>query len=132
MKLLEAELFQRARRQYSTLVPFTDQEWFAFRERAQVRHLPKKEHFLRQGAICMQCAYIAQGYVRHYYLIDGKEVTNDFNFEGMSTGGYHSFISQTPARFNIVAMENTILLTFTRETLLLLYEQYPAWQKLGR
>ncbi|RDC65524.1 Crp/Fnr family transcriptional regulator [Adhaeribacter pallidiroseus] len=126
------EIYSRARASYTTLVVFTDAEWHAFQQQTQIRYLARKEHFLRQGSVCTHCAYVAQGYVRHYYLVDGKEVTNDFNFENMATGGYQSLMTQTPVRFNIVAMEPTTLITFTRPTLLDLFEHYPNWQKLGR
>ncbi|QMU26702.1 Crp/Fnr family transcriptional regulator [Adhaeribacter radiodurans] len=126
------EIFAQARESYARLVKFTEEEWLFFQERTQIRYLQRKEHFLKQGTVCQHCAYVAKGYVRHYYLVDGKEITNDFNFEYMSTGGYQSFITQTPVRFNIVAMEPTTLITFNRNTVLDLYERYPNWQKLGR
>lgn len=50
----------------------------------------------------------------------------------MSTGAYHSFMTQSPARFNIVAMEPVCLITFSRELLLRIYDKYPNWQKIGR
>ncbi|PSR53498.1 Crp/Fnr family transcriptional regulator [Adhaeribacter arboris] len=130
--MTDDEIYAQARKSYARLVVFTNEEWQAFRERTLIRYLNRKEHFLRQDAVCLHCAYVAKGYVRHYYLVEGKEVTNDFNFEHMSTGGYQSFITQMPVRFNIVAMEPTTLVTFNRSTILDLYERYPNWQKLGR
>lgn len=126
------EALDKARTYLNRVVPLSDKEWEAFVKEARVKELNKKEHFLRQGDICMQCAIIVQGYVRHYYLIDGREVSNDFNFESMVTGAYHSFISRMPARFNIIAMEPVTLICFGRESLLNLYEHYPNWQKIGR
>src|SRR5690349_4790438 len=98
------EALTKARSYLSKIVNFSDEEWDAFSREAKVKTLRKKDHFLRQGEICTQCAIIVQGYVRHYYLVDGREVSNDFNFESMATGAYHSFITRMPARFNIVAM----------------------------
>jgi CRP-like cAMP-binding protein len=126
------EALLQARAYLSKIVPFSDEEWEIFAKEARIKNLRKKEHFLRQGEICAQCAIIVQGYVRHYYLVDGREVSNDFNFESMATGAYHSFMTRMPARFNIVAMEPVTLVCFSRALLLRLFDQYPNWQKIGR
>jgi CRP/FNR family transcriptional regulator, anaerobic regulatory protein len=126
------EALVKARSYLSKIVNLSDEEWEAFAREATLKTLQKKEHFLRQGEVCTQCAIIIKGYVRHYYLVDGREVSNDFNFESMATGAYHSFISLIPSRFNIVAMEPVTLVCFGRTLLLRLFDQYPAWQKLGR
>ncbi|QHT67711.1 Crp/Fnr family transcriptional regulator [Rhodocytophaga rosea] len=122
----------KARSYLDKIVPLSDEEWEAFASEAKVKTLQKKEHFLRQGEICTQCAIIIQGYVRHYYLVDGREVSNDFNFESMATGAYHSYMAILPARFNIVSMEPVTLVCFSRSLLLHLFDQYPKWQKIGR
>ena len=130
--LSTSEALAKARSYLSKIVYFSDEEWEVFAREAKVKTLQKKEHFLRQGEVCTQCAVIVQGYVRHYYLVDGREVSNDFNFESMATGAYHSFMTRLPARFNIVAMEPVTLVCFSRALLLRLFDQYPAWQKIGR
>lgn len=127
----DEEIFTRVRNGLSAFVPLSDEAWKSFTDQARIRRLKKKEHFLKSGEICLQLGIIYEGYVRHYYLVEGKEVTNDFNFEGMVTGAYHSFIHQTPSRFGVVAMEDTTLIVFRRDHWLLLLGRYPDWQKVS-
>ncbi len=74
-------------------------------------------------------AFIAKGYVRFYFLVEDEEVTKEFNFENTFCGSYASFITGSPSRFNVKAMEDLSLLIFDRPHLLQLVEQYPAWAK---
>ena len=128
----EEKSFAQVRAMLEHITPLSEQSWNHFRSHAKRRLLKKRDHFLQQGDVCRHLGFITTGYVRHYYVVDGKEVTNDFNFENMVTGAYHSFMSQTPARFNIIAMEDVELVTYNRALLLQLYDGDSQWQKIGR
>ena len=71
------------------------------------------------------------GYVRLFYLIDGEEITKDFNFENFFCGSYASFSLQQPSRFNVIAMEDLEVYTIGPE-IYNLCETYPSIQKLLR
>lgn len=128
----EEQAFEKAYRFLNGITPPGNDAWEMFRLHARYKTLRRREHFLRQDEVCRHLGIITEGYVRHYYLVDGEEVTNDFNFENMITGGYHSFSTGERARFNVVAMEDTTLIIFSYELLLRLYDRFPAWQTLGR
>jgi CRP-like cAMP-binding protein len=128
----ETEAFARAESFVRRITNIADDEWQMFVSGARIRYIRKKEHFLKQDQVCRYIGIITEGCVRHYYLVNGEEITNDFNFEDMVTGGYRSFSTGDPSRFNVVAMEDTTMVTFTRSHLHHLYEMSRSWQTIGR
>lgn len=114
------------------LVPHEEEAWLAMKSTLKPRQLARHEHFLLQGEVCRQLGFIAAGYVRLYYLAGDEEITKDFNFENEFCGSYASFVSGQPALFNVVAMEPVRMYTISRDSQLMLFENYFCWQKLGR
>jgi CRP-like cAMP-binding protein len=106
--------------------------WEELRDALTYKEIPKGSHFLNQGETCKQIGFIIQGYVRLYFILDGEEITKDFNFENSFCGSFASFSLQQPSRFNIIAMEPLKLYCFGRDTLYRLFDKYPGLQKLGR
>lgn len=117
------------RTQVEKLVKINDAEWEAFRSILRPLQLKKHDLFLRQGQVCRHMAFIKQGYVRFYFLVDGAEVTKEFSFENFFCGSYTSFITGNPSRFNVKAMEDLSLLLFTRSQLMEVVDKYPVWSK---
>lgn len=116
----------------SQSVNMDDEAWDASLHLFKPKTLNKKEHFLKQGETCKHIGFIVSGYVRLYYDIGDTEITKDFNTEHTFCGSYASFISEKPSHFNVVAMEPLELLIINRNNLILLTEQYMAWQKFLR
>ena len=73
--------------------------------------MKKKEYFARQDEVCKQFAFVASGCLRAFN-VDGKgdEYTIYFAFKDWWIGDKTSFYSNTPARFNTQALEETELL----------------------
>lgn len=114
------------------VVPHEEEAWQAMKSILKPKKLARHEHFLVQGGICRNLGFIAEGYIRLYYLKGDEEITKDFNFENEFCGSYASFIAEKPALFNVMAMEPVRLYTIPRNSLLTLYDTYTCWQKLGR
>jgi len=106
--------------------------WEEMQNALKRRSLKKKEHFLKQGEICRHIGFIIKGYVRLYYLVDGEEITKDFNFENSFCGSWASFSMQEPSRFNVFAMENSDLYLIPREGLYKLFDKYRSVERIGR
>ncbi len=123
---------EELRAYFTPLAGLNDQEWQAFSEVLSSRVLKRKEHFLRQGEVCRKLGFIAAGCTRVYFMLDGEDITKDFNFENSFCGSFASFSLQQPSRFNVVAMEETKLYTIGREDLYRLYDKHPDIQKIGR
>ena len=76
--------------------------------------------------------FVTEGFTRLYFLLDGEEVTKDFCFENNFTGSVASFQTRKPAQFNVVAMEDTTLITFGFEQLQGLVEKHHCWSNFIR
>lgn len=111
----------------SSVVKFNQQEWEAMEKCLAVRSLKKNDHFLTSGEVCTKMGFITQGSTRLYFLVDGLEVTKDFCFEHSFTGSVASFQTRTPAHFNVIAMEDTQMVTLEFELLEGLVSKYLCW-----
>lgn len=125
-------MFELLRTFIEQRVKLDEPAWQEFQLHLGHLQLKKKEHFLREGQVCRQVGFIAKGYVRLYYLLNGEEITKDFNFENFFCGSWASFSMQQPSRFNIIAMEDLELYTLQREDLYRLLEKHTSLQKLVR
>lgn len=114
------------------IVRLRDDDFDAIRGKLTYKKLDRKGFFLEQGQVCRQLGLITKGYVRLYYLVDGVEITKDFNFENFICGSWASFSLQQPSRFNIVAMEDLDVYTIGRTDLYELLDKYPAIEKMAR
>lgn len=120
------------REHISKLVTLDDEAWNAFKQNLHFKSFKRKELLLRESEVCRQIFFIVKGYVRLYYLLDGVEITKDFNFESDICGSYVSFKMQLPSRFSIVAMEDLDVYLIDRKNLFELFDKYPALQKFAR
>ena len=108
---------------------FSDAELAEFLQVWQVRKVAKKEHYLRAGDVCRVTAYVNQGCFRRYEIGENnKEVILNFALEDWWIGDLESFWNQTPGRFYIQALEDSELLTLSREEFLRACERYPKYK----
>lgn len=128
----EKDMKEKFKQFVEKMVTLTEEEWNAFEPCLQTRTLKKGDHFLLQGEVCRHIGFVASGFMRLYYLSNGQDITKSINFENTFCGSYASFISGEEARFNVVAMEPSTLVSFHRNDLFALYDRYPNWQKMGR
>ena len=97
-----------------------------------IKKLDAGEYFLQHGKVCRNIAFIEEGFMRLYYLHDGKEVTNCFCKENTFVTSYTSLITKLESDIAIQAIEPTKLIVFSYDALQKLYEQDLFWQQLGR
>jgi len=116
----------------TSIISFTESEWQAFEKHLIIKKLNKNQHFLQEGETCNKIAFIAKGCTRLYFLVQEEEVTKDFCFENTFTGSVASFLSRQPSHFNVIAMEDTELVTIHYEGLMNLYDNYHCWSNFGR
>lgn len=86
----------------------------SFLRKGQLRKYQKGDFFLRQGESRWEIGYILKGIFRKYFLIDGKEVTDNFHLENAFVADQASFMPRVPALLNIVAMEDSEAYVFQR------------------
>lgn len=98
----------------------------------KVRHYPAKSFLLEAGKVPHEMGFVNHGAFRTFYLADGKEVNTHFVFEHEFVTDYNNFLSQTPSRYYIQALEDAEVVSFDLETLRHAYDQSKNWERFGR
>ena len=115
-----------------TLAPFTDKELSAAARFFNAEEIKKNEYFLKEEQVTGKIGFVVSGIFRCFHNIRNKEITTEFLLPGSIAAGMLSFLSNEPQRENIIALENTLLTTITREDLFKLYARSWKWQQMGR
>ena len=97
-----------------------------------IKNLNAGDYFLQQGKVCRSIGFIEKGFVRLYYLNDGKEITTCFCKENTITTSYSSLVTQQESDIAIQAIEPTKLIVLSNDNLQKLYAQDLFWQQVGR
>lgn len=95
-------------------------------------NLRKGDYFLNEGELCRKIALITKGVFYSYYQKDGNDIIEDFCLEGCFLADYPAFINQTHAQKNFKALEDSELLTISRDELDKLYQSNRAYERAGR
>jgi CRP/FNR family transcriptional regulator, anaerobic regulatory protein len=114
------------------IAPFTDEELALFCSILNLRHLKRREYLYQPGQICHCVAFIEQGSLRYFTLVDGTEQTGQFFFENSWYTDYESFLSTQPTEQYIQALEPTTAWLLPKTALYELYNLYPKFERFGR
>ncbi len=76
-------------------------------QNATTKNFGKDECLLQQGKICKHLFFINQGLVKLVSFKDSKEWIMRFFAEGILFSAFDSYLTQTPSKFMIVALEST-------------------------
>lgn len=104
----------------------------ALRQILKVREIPRGRHWLRQGEVCNNIAFIEAGLLKIYTERNGKEVVIWFNKENDIIISVKSFFKRLPSVLAIQALEKTRVLYTEHADLQRIYEKYPAFNINGR
>ena len=111
---------------------YTSESFEAVMPFLSVKEIGAGDYFLSHGKICRQIAFIEKGLLRHFYLNDGKEITNCFCKAGTMVTSYSSLITQQESDIAIQAIETSKLIVLSYDSLQRLYEKDLFWQQVGR
>ncbi len=102
-------------------------------KRFKEKKLLKKEILLFKGETSHHMRYIAKGCMRNYQIDDsGHERILQFGIENWWLNDMYSFITNTPARYFIQAIENSVLLQIQRDELEELFREAPIMERFLR
>ena len=110
----------------------TESEWNIMEEHLVEKNFNKDEIITKEGSIESYLYFIKSGAIRKYYLVQGKEHCIDFRFENQFVSSYTSFLTQTPSRQNVQALEDSVLVCLSYSSLQQLYDNSKTGEKLGR
>jgi CRP-like cAMP-binding protein len=117
----------------SRFITLTPEEEQYFTSILKVKKLKKKQYLLQEGEITHHEYFVNKGCLRTYSIDErGLEHIIQFAVEDWWTGDMYSFLTQTPARYTIDALEDSELLCLEKNALEELYVKIPKFEKFFR
>lgn len=102
-------------------------------KRSEVVKFRKGCIILEHGQLCRYCYFAGCGLARAYYITEtGRDVTSWFMKEGDIIIAVHSFFEQVPSREVIEALEDTVCVGLTYQSLQEIYRKFPEFNFIGR
>ncbi|SEL79165.1 cAMP-binding domain of CRP or a regulatory subunit of cAMP-dependent protein kinases [Chitinophaga rupis] len=99
----------------------------------QQKQVKKNSVLLKSGEVCRCVYFVVKGCLRLYHTDEGgKAHIISFSPENWWAVDIASFYSQTPAYYSIAALEDTIVYWFRLDTLEMLYEKIPKFERFFR
>ena len=109
-------MFELLFEKFDEKIQLTDEEKQLCKTFFIPKKLRKKQYLLQEGDVCKYGAFVEKGFLRCYTTDDkGNEHMLQFAFEGWWMADQYSFLTNTPSRYNIDAMEDCELLLITRD-----------------
>ncbi|NRB52286.1 MAG: Crp/Fnr family transcriptional regulator [Saprospiraceae bacterium] len=118
--------------QIRNITDFSEEECGMFIPFLKQVSLEKGAFWLRESQRIDRIAFVEKGALRLFYTQDGKEINNHFFLENDYAVSYLDLLKQRPSRYNIQALEQTDLLTFTVGALEEAYAASKNWERFGR
>jgi CRP-like cAMP-binding protein len=92
----------------------------------------KENIVFKKNQIVSNYYYVKSGGLRIYFDQNEREITSWIALENEFFTDLKSLKKQIPTRFNVQALENSVIFTIKSDIMEQLYNQYPAWQQFGR
>lgn len=92
----------------------------------------KKQFLLKEGSICRNIYFVADGFLQAFYSKGEKEVTSWFMGKGETVISVYSFFTQGPSAENILALEDCTLFSLSYNELQFAYQTFPEMNIIGR
>ena len=89
--------------------------------------IKKGQVLLREGEVCKNVWFLANGLLRSYHSTGNKETTSRIMFTNHIVISPGSFFTQTPATEGIEALSDCTLVTLSFATLQTIYTQFPLF-----
>ncbi len=117
----------------SKYITLTEEEEAFFVSKLSHRKYLKGQYIVQQGDVCENSSFLLSGCTKTFYVDEkGQEHIVLFAIEDWWVSDMGSFITQTPADYNIQCLENTELIQFSYHNQELLLDQIPKLDRLFR
>jgi CRP-like cAMP-binding protein len=103
------------REQLKKFIEFNEAEWILFSQHLSFAKLKKKHYFAEAGKVCNKVGFIVKGSVRYFHIKDGEDITGYFSFENEFLSSYKSYLTDSPSHVYVQALEDSLLITFTKK-----------------
>lgn len=117
----------------SNYISLTEAEVTTLQSKLLFRKYLKGQYIVQQGDICKYSGFVVSGCTKTFYVDkEGQEHIVMFSIEDWWVSDMGSFITQTPADFNVQCLENTELIMFSHNTIEELYKEIPKLERFFR
>lgn len=116
----------------SLYLPLSDACKAELLSRVELCPCTKDEVLVREGQIFDRIFYIHQGCARAYYLKEGKDISDWFALEGEFIVSIDGFFRNAPSLHYIQVLEDSMLLSLSKNHLLELSDKYREVERLEK
>ena len=126
-------MYERILSNIARHIQLTEEEALYFTSILKVRRLRKRQYLVQEGVVCRQESFINKGCLRAYH-IDNKGIEHNLQFgiEDWWIGDMYSFLTGSPARLNVDALEDSELFCIDKNDLEQLYSKIPKFERFFR
>lgn len=109
----------------------TDEDWAVIEAVCIIKKLRKHQFLLQEGDVWRYHAFVCKGCLRRY-SIDAKGIEHiiQFSIENWWAGDRDSLMNKTPSKYNIDAVEDSIVLVIRNEDFEKLCQQLPEFNNM--
>ncbi|HLZ89015.1 MAG TPA: Crp/Fnr family transcriptional regulator [Puia sp.] len=105
-------------RQFCTrFSPLTEEAMDQLLQISTTKTYRKGRYLLKQGQTCKHLFFINSGLVKSFFISGDKEFVMRFFTDNLLFSVFDSFITQTPSKFNLVALEETTVTLINHDAL---------------
>jgi CRP-like cAMP-binding protein len=94
--------------------------------------ISKDRFALKKGKIATNFFFVKTGALRIYFDHNEEQITSWIALENDFFTDWASLKNKLPSKFNVQALEDTVLLAIEAGKMEQLYGQFPPWQQFGR
>jgi CRP-like cAMP-binding protein len=126
-------MYDRILKNISRFITLSPEEEQYFTSILRVKKLKKKQYLLQEGDVCRYEFFVNKGCLRTYSIDEkGQEHIVQFAIEDWWIGDMYSFLTQTPARYTIDALEDSEIFCFEKNALDDLFQKVPKFERFFR
>ena len=116
----------------ATNVPLSKDLLQVIEKQIKVETVEKGSLLVKDGQVAHRLYFLEKGTARTFYYDNGKDITSWIYRENTPFTTWYSFLNQQPSFENIEILEDSTVLSFTKDTLEALYLKYPTIERFGR
>jgi len=117
----------------SRYIQLTQEEAGYFTSLLKERKFRRKQYLLQEGDISRYENFVTNGCLRTYQIDSkGQEYIVQFAVEDWWIGDMYSFLTQKPSKYNIDALEDSVVLSIEKTAMDELYINVPKFEKFFR
>jgi CRP-like cAMP-binding protein len=83
----------------------------------QTKTLQKGEYLLEEGDVCRHLFFMNEGLIKIFFYNEDKEFIMRFSHENLMFSVFESYLTQTPSKYAVMALEKTIVSTIRYENM---------------